>query len=31
MFCIVVTVAYVWSHATGAAHTAHSNKCCAVQ
>jgi len=30
MFYIFVTVAYVWSHATGAANATH-NKCCAAQ
>jgi len=30
MFYIVVTVAYVWAHATGAANTVHNN-CCAAQ
>jgi len=29
MFCIVVTVAYVWFNATSAASTAHNSKCCA--
>ena len=29
MFCIVVTVAYVWFHATSAASTAYNIKCCA--
>jgi len=31
MFYIAVAVAYVWSHATDAANTAHNNKCCAAQ
>jgi len=31
MFYISDTVAYAWFHATGAANTAHNNKCWAVQ